>query len=118
MRQAHTYTSMSKPSMITLLDLQILTTQNTFDRVGATNDPERRFGEYKQDEKYERHMMFYAMVDNQKKEENILLSCGGNGLKYNEQRQSNAPEEPGCVYGMKPISDLEHLMYAAKGICM
>ena len=67
-------------------------------RVGATNDPHRRAGEYSR-EGY-RGTMYYASTQNmQRAEDNLLASCKAkHACAENFQRSSNAKAEPGYVY--------------------
>ena len=68
------------------------------DRVGATEDIQRRKGEYERDGY--RGTMYYFKTPNMKSAENTLLSvckaCGA--CPRNVQRVSNAQASPGYVY--------------------
>ena len=72
-------------------------------RVGVTNDPRRRAGEYKT-EYSENATMYYAKTSNKRTAENRLLDkCAGRGgCCFNVHRRSNAPEEKGYVYAIFP----------------
>ena len=75
-----------------------MSTGNSSERVGATNDIERRKKEYASDG-YE-GLMYYAETKNMQRAENQLLeSCKkSGGCPKNAQKKSNAEASPGCVY--------------------
>ena len=72
-------------------------------RVGATNDPHRRAGEYKT-EYSENATMYYAKTSNMRTAENKLLAkCAERGAcSFNVQQQSNALAAQGYIYAIFP----------------
>ena len=74
-------------------------------RVGATDNPNRRAGEYSQ-EYSETSTMYYAETSNMKSAENRLLDiCGKRGVcRRNVQMSSNVPASAsrGYVYAIFP----------------
>ena len=82
-------------------------------RVGATDNPNRRADQYKNEKeegnknkkKYsENAKMYYAETSNMNYAENRLLDmCGSRGVcRRNAQMSSNMPEDPGYVYAIFP----------------
>ena len=72
--------------------------QGKIERVGITNDVERRRHEYEK-KGYTGEMMF-SRTDNKRKVEDKFLEECGDSCYLNIQKKSNAPDEPGYVYGI------------------
>ena len=72
-------------------------------RVGATDNPNRRAGEYSQ-QYSETSTMYYAETSNMKYAENRLFNmCGRRGGCWrNVQKRSNRSESRGYVYAIFP----------------
>ena len=72
-------------------------------RVGATNYPDRRAGEYGK-EYSEQATMYYAKTENMKTAENQLLAIcvERSGCCFNVHQQSNAEAAPGYIYALFP----------------
>ena len=72
-------------------------------RVGATNNPRRRAGEYKT-EYNENATMYYAKTSNMRTAENRLLGkCAGRGgCCFNVHRRSNHRKRRGYIYAILP----------------
>ena len=70
-------------------------------RVGATNDPNRRAGEYSSIYS-EAATMYFAPTSNMNRAENVLLATGRarGGCRGNIQQNSNMAESPGYVYAI------------------
>ena len=85
-------------SSVTFEQLKEKAKQVNNDRVGATEDIQRRKGEYERNGY--RGTMYYSKTPNMKSEENTLLSvCKAYGAcPRNVQRVSNAQASPGYVY--------------------
>ena len=85
-------------SQVSLETLQQRAKQVNDERVGATNNIERRRGEY-QREGYS-GTMYYCNTDNMKDGEDRLLNqCKSSGVcPRNVQKKSNAQASPGYVY--------------------
>ena len=63
-------------------------------RTGATNNPQRRMGQYAREEGYT-GIMYWAESDDMQKDEDYLLQFD---FRDNIQKKSNMPNENGCVY--------------------
>ena len=70
-------------------------------RVGATDDPNRRAGEYSRIYS-EAATMYFAGTSNMNLAENVLLATGRarGGCRDNTQQYSNMAESPGYVYSI------------------
>jgi hypothetical protein len=87
-------------SRVTFETLKQKAKQVNDERVGATNDIERRKGEYERDRYYNSGTMYYCKTANMKHDENILLNeCKSTGVcPKNVQEKSNAKASEGYVY--------------------
>ena len=72
-------------------------------RVGSTNNPHRRAGEYRQDYN-ENATMYYAKTSNMRTGENRLLAkCAERrGCCFNVHRRSNQRKRKGYIYAILP----------------
>ena len=85
-------------SQVSFETLQQKAKQVNDERVGATNDIERRRGEYQR--KGYSGTMYYFKTENMKNAEDKLLNqCKSSGVcPGNVQKKSNAQASPGYVY--------------------
>ena len=77
-------------------ELQKVAAGKSVARVGATEDPSQRAGQYAR-EGYSGEM-YQSKTQNMRKAEDRLLQQAGT---HNVQQKSNAPDKPGYVYALK-----------------
>ena len=86
-----------KHKSVSFGELQKIAAGKSVARVGATENPQQRAGQYAR-EGYSGQMYKFKTQNMRKAEDKLLQQSAGT---HNVQERSNAPDEPGYVYALK-----------------